>query len=333
MTLKIQLILLTLFISFSALANKPGRIVQKSGKVELYINPSKKITGTGPHVLYEGEYFTVVSDPKLGYKIPNNSIVKTGAKAKAKIIFPDGDQFNVGEATSFRYSWQTSGKTKGDQSTVGVIFGKIRAVVSKDGPRNNMQVKTPSAVMGVRGTDFFISQPGQAKSTSLAVIRGKVEMKSMKPNSKPVEVPSGFTAEAKAEVKPKFEQKVSEVVESVQTVKLELTSKEELTVIQKESVIKKEEMSEKDLKADKSVVKEIAALEKKAVETTLSDIKTYDPKLYEKLKQENIASVDNINTKVVKKKLEAAPSRPLKPGWDDLKEIGDDAYERYFKMQ
>jgi len=325
--------ILSFFIG-QALANAPGTLVKKSGKVELYTNPSKTVSGPGPHVLYEGTYYTVVNDPKLGYKIPNESIIKTGTGAKAKIIFPDGDQFNVGEATAFKYSW-TSSKKGQDEASVGMIFGKLRAVISKEGPRNNMKIKTPSAVMGVRGTDFFVNQPGLVQATKLAVLRGQVQMTANKKNAKPVEVKSGVTAEVnvqKPELKSESVGTDAALAGKVSEIKLEETSKQELAVIQKESVIRKEEIKE-EVPVSQELAKSIEKLEKQAVETTLTDIKVYDPKLYEELKKQEVASVDTINTNVVKEKYEEAPSRPLKAGWDDLNEIGNDAYDRYFKVE
>lgn len=329
----IMMVCLSLFIGH-AMANSPGTLVKKTGKVEIYINPDKKVTGPGPHVLYESVYYTVVNDPKLGYKIPNESIIKTGTGAKAKIIFPDGDQFNLGEATAFKYSWSSSKKGK-DEASIGMIFGKLRAVISKEGPRNNMKIKTPSAVMGVRGTDFFVNQPGLIQPTKLAVLRGQVQMTANLKDAKPVEVKSGVTAEVnvqKPEIKSSVVGTESVLAGKVAEIKLEETSKQELAVIQKESVIRKEEIKE-EVPVTQELAKSIEKLEKQAVETTLTDIKVYDPKLYEELKKQEVASVDTINTNVVKEKYEEAPSRPLKAGWDDLNEIGNDAYDRYFKVE
>jgi hypothetical protein len=328
-----MMVCLSLFIGH-AMANSPGTLVKKTGKVEIYINPDKKVTGPGPHVLYESVYYTVVNDPKLGYKIPNESIIKTGTGAKAKIIFPDGDQFNLGEATAFKYSWSSSKKGK-DEASIGMIFGKLRAVISKEGPRNNMKIKTPSAVMGVRGTDFFVNQPGLIQPTKLAVLRGQVQMTANLKDAKPVEVKSGVTAEVnvqKPEIKSSVVGTESVLAGKVAEIKLEETSKQELAVIQKESVIRKEEIKE-EVPVTQELAKSIEKLEKQAVETTLTDIKVYDPKLYEELKKQEVASVDTINTNVVKEKYEEAPSRPLKAGWDDLNEIGNDAYDRYFKVE
>ena len=40
-------------------ASHVGIIVKKQGKAELLTSPSSKVTGKGPHVLFEGTYYTL----------------------------------------------------------------------------------------------------------------------------------------------------------------------------------------------------------------------------------------------------------------------------------
>ena len=88
----------------------------------------------------------------------------------------------------------------------------------------------------------------------------------------------------------------------------------------------------KNMKVNARVAKVLDKLEKKAVESTLRDIKRYDPEMYENLKSERIANVDEINTNVVKKVFKKAPDRPLKPGLDDLGDSSE-VYEKYFSIE
>jgi hypothetical protein len=312
-----------------------GRLIKKSGKVELFLNPSSKVQGPGPHVKFQGLFYNVKKNPRLGFKIPNGSVIKTGAKSKARIVYKNGDQFNVGEGTSYKIQFAKSGFRRKGATTVNLLYGKLRAVISKKGPRNNMKIKTNSAVMGIRGTDFYVSKKSSLKGAEVAVLRGMVEMKPKARKAKAVKIKTGFTAAAPApKIKIKSRRRRKKLnVDVVAAVKLQQTSKQELVQIQKQSVIKKEEMSKedvKDLKKNKRVARVLQKLEKKAVENTLDDIKQYDPEMYRKLKSQKVANVDQINTNVVKKVFKKAPDRPLKPGLDDLEE---DVYDKYFSIE
>lgn len=313
-----------------------GRLIKKSGDIELFLNPSTKVKGPGPHVKFEGLFYNVKKNPRLGYKIPNGSVIKTGAKSKARIVYKNGDQFNVGDGTSYKIQFAKSGRRRKGSTTVNLLYGKLRAVISKKGPRNNMKIRTNSAVMGIRGTDFYVSKKSSLKGAEVAVLRGVVEMKPKAKKAKPVEIKTGFTAAApapKIKIKSRRRKKDKLNVDVVAAVKVQQTSKQELVQIQTQSVIKKEEMSKEDVKVlekDKSVARTLEKLEKKAVENTLDDIKQYDPEMYVKLKSEKVANVDQINTNVVKKVFKKAPDIPLKPGLDDLE---DDVYDKYFSIE
>ena len=95
-------------------ANHVGIIVKKQGKAELLTNPSSKVVGKGPHVLFEGKYYTL-KKVRLGLKVGNGSVVKTGKGAKLKIVYKNGDQFNIGEGTAYRVAW-TKKKVKGKKT-------------------------------------------------------------------------------------------------------------------------------------------------------------------------------------------------------------------------
>jgi len=72
---------------------------------------------------------------------------------------------------------------KDETSLVNLVSGKIRALVDKN--KNNDKkflVKTSSATMGVRGTEFQVSFAPKAKKTSLLTYEGRVDMKKSKNN-------------------------------------------------------------------------------------------------------------------------------------------------------
>jgi hypothetical protein len=303
-----------------AASSHVGRIIKKQGKAELYYNPSKKVTGSGPHVLFNGVYYNF-KKLKLGAKINNGNIVKTGKDAKLKIVYKNGDQFNIGEGTSFEIKWK-SNKTP---PTGNLLYGSIRGIISKKGARSGLIVKSKSAVMGVRGTDFNFTQRGTSGKSAISVIRGKVDVASIKKPLKKIKIEQGFSAELKVETRKTKTKKAY-----ASTLEISKTTKKELVRIQKDSKIEKQK---EDKTKNVKVKKAIAKLEKEAIKVTLADIKEYQPELYEVLKEEKIDNVDTINTTVISKAYEKAPEKKIKPGFDDMDlDLEEDAYEKYFKI-
>ncbi len=340
-------------------ADHAGIIVKIQGVVEIYTNPSKNAQGVAPRILYNDEYYTVVP-AKLGYKVEAGDVVRTGNDAKARIVYKNGDQFNVGEGTEYRVAVKNlnSGDDKKEKSVITLMRGQLRAIISKEGPRNNMEIKTQNVSMGVRGTDFYVSKKGNMGTSEVSVLRGEVEVKISSNNSngenKPgeqkkvattetINVKPGFSAQWQAPIEEKKEEtknnkeqnkeKTTEVVtqEKMPAIVLQKTTQTDLIEIQQSSAIQlkptqKEEISE-------SVAKEVAVLEQKAVETTMKDIKTHDPELYAQLSKSNITNVAAINSEVVKEVFKEAPKAPVKPGASDLKDSEEDPYKKYFSPE
>lgn len=325
--LLISMLVLVLSSSAFAKSSHVGMIVKKQGKVELLINPSKKANGAG-YVLYEGMFYKQ-GKVRLGAKLTNGAILRTGKGAKVKVVYKNGDQMNVGEATAYQISWKPGKKKDKNPGAIKLIYGSIRGVISKKGPRSNIKIKTKQAVMGIRGTDFHVGQRGTSGKSALSVLRGKVEVADIKNPQKKISVSQGFSAEIKKEVVNKKVAKGKKRKKKAALFQVVKTTKNDLVEIQKDSEIKQDK---KDLKeASSAVKKQLAKLEKKAVENTLSDIKEYDPELYNNLKEKKVDDLDKINKVVVGKVFEKAPVKKVKIGIDD-DALEEDAYEKYFSI-
>lgn len=294
-----------------------GIIVKKKGDVVHLTNPSQKFTNQKNTILYEGLYY-VQQKAKLGSKISNGDILKTGKEAKARIVYKNGDQLNIAEGSAFKISWKKDPQTQKPASTIEILNGAIRGIVSKKGPRNSLRVKSRSAVMGVRGTDFHFSQKGTSGQTSISVLRGKVEVAKQEKPKEIMKVSQGFSAK----IEPKEKTQIPTKVDIVQT------TKNDLIEIQKETKILKPDM------ASKEVEKDLIQLEKEAIKTTLEDIKEYQPEVYKVLEKKKITEVDTVNTVVVTKALEKAPIKKTKKGFEELGiDLNQDAYKKYFKIE
>ncbi len=294
-----------------ASASQVATITRLDGKVQVFTNPSKTLQDKKSTVKFEDAYYQLV-DAKIGDKLEKGNILRTFPDSKALVIYDNGDQINVGSGSSYKIEWDGAGEA-GKSPKLELKYGSIRAVISKQGPRNGLRLKTRSATMGVRGTDFSVSDNVADGATKLSVIRGEVLIKRIG-EAKETPVKNGKTAEVKAEVQ------------------VRPTTKEETVVIHQNSVIPKQALREEVL-ATPQAVAQVEVLEKKAVETTLRDIKEHDPKLYASISEQKLNSVQAVESQVMKQAFIAAPKGPSKPGAHELDNLDENAYERYFKAQ
>jgi FecR protein len=144
---------------------------------------------------------------KIGMKVLPSDTIVAGKDSRAKIIMIDNNEINVSpdskiQIQSYEY------KPKEDKKTVllNVVYGKVRAKVNqKYEGENTFQVKTPSAVAGVRGTDFMTSYDKGSRETRIVTFEGKVAFG--KPGAggqivNPVYVAMGQTSSANAGAAP-----------------------------------------------------------------------------------------------------------------------------------
>jgi hypothetical protein len=112
---------------------------------------------------------------KVGKKILPGDTITTGPDSRAKIVMSDKNVLNVSPDTQIVIEKYTNdGKDKNVE--LKVEFGKIRASVEQkyDGEKSKFNVKTPSAVAGVRGTDFLTSYDRGSKNSQIITFSGTV---------------------------------------------------------------------------------------------------------------------------------------------------------------
>lgn len=113
---------------------------------------------------------------------PGDSI-KTGAGSKARLVFEDGTLMVVGELSVFKISALAADYAASTRnSKVSLESGSMRAVVSKKlTAGSGFTVETPTAIAGVRGTDFSVELDDE-QTTSVTVFDGQVEVGSILEN-------------------------------------------------------------------------------------------------------------------------------------------------------
>jgi hypothetical protein len=131
---------LALFLLFASLlfAEEPaGKIVSKRGDVFVVRN-------------FE------TYDTKEGYELIPKDIVVTSDGAKAKLLFKDGTKVTVGKNSIFEVTEFMFDKTERSKAKFRAKHGFFSVVTGEVGKvaRDNFKLKTKTATIGVRGTEF-----------------------------------------------------------------------------------------------------------------------------------------------------------------------------------
>jgi hypothetical protein len=113
---------------------------------------------------------------KVGKKVTAGDTVAAGADARAKIVMADKNVINISPDSKIVIEkYENDGKDKKNVE-LNVVYGKVRASVEQkyDGEKSKFNVKTPSAVAGVRGTDFMTSYNPSNKVSQVITFTGTV---------------------------------------------------------------------------------------------------------------------------------------------------------------
>jgi hypothetical protein len=149
-------------LSYQSEASTPiGTVIILKGKVTAQ-------TGTQVVALREGD------------KVEEGSTISTGAGASAKLLLTDQSEMSVGPNTKA----QMTHFQKGDPALIDVLQGQLRAKITRDYVantnttflRSKLLLKTKTATMGVRGTDFQAIFNPENNVTSLVTFEGAVSM-------------------------------------------------------------------------------------------------------------------------------------------------------------
>lgn len=112
---------------------------------------------------------------KKGEWIKEGSIIKTAARSVVKLSFIDKSSMNIGPNSEMK----VEKFAKDEAGVIEVLSGKIRSQVSKNymdmkKGKSKLFVKSKSAVMGIRGTDFIFSTNRNNGQSSAVLFEGSV---------------------------------------------------------------------------------------------------------------------------------------------------------------
>ena len=133
---------------------------------------------------------------KIGFKVYEKDYLETGADGKIKIKFKDDNVISLVPNSKLTIEELQFDPAKESKKTIlNLIYGKVRSSVKQSyNGENYYEVKTKTAVAGVRGTDFVVSYSEDEKvEAKVETISGKVELSDTKKKKK-VHVPASTYA-------------------------------------------------------------------------------------------------------------------------------------------
>lgn len=140
------------------------------------------------------------TDAKISSKVFPEDTIITGKDSRAKIVMSDRNIINVLPETKLRID-QYINNEKEKNVRLSLIQGKVRNNVEQkyDNEKNRFEVKTPTAVAGVRGTQFITSFDRLTNKTEIVTLKGEVAFQGLDAKSnkltEPVVVKKGETSQ------------------------------------------------------------------------------------------------------------------------------------------
>jgi hypothetical protein len=118
----------------------------------------------------------------IGAAVQMGDQLATGRPGRMKVVFPDDSVLTVSEDSRVTVDDQVFSADAGKaRSVFGLLRGKVNAAVSEyyRNPGNSYEIKTETAVAGVRGTEFAMTFDPDSALTEVTGIHGVVSVRSL----------------------------------------------------------------------------------------------------------------------------------------------------------
>lgn len=138
------------------------------------------LLGFNGDVTIEGANGGVILNPALRQRLYNGDKITTGNKGSARALIRNGDVIMIAENSQFTFKESFKESRDGEikhPDMLELVAGKVRVIVKKiSGEESDFEVVTPTALCGVRGTDFIVLVRN-SHETDVLVIEGNVEVR------------------------------------------------------------------------------------------------------------------------------------------------------------
>ncbi|MDX8380621.1 MAG: FecR family protein [Ghiorsea sp.] len=143
----LQLVIITV-IMVAFLPHNPAYAAANIGRI---------VYSYGPAWVQHG---TKREEAKKGQVLLQNDSIITGSRGRVKIMMADGSKIYIGAKSRVSMRQYSLKGTKLLSAKINMLWGKARFFVNKLIARNSsFRVRTPTAVLGVRGTEFIVLVP------------------------------------------------------------------------------------------------------------------------------------------------------------------------------
>lgn len=148
-------------------------------------------------------------DAKIGAKVQEGDLISTGADSRAKIVMSDRNVINLNPDTELKITTYQNDPVSGTKNVeLNLLNGKVRNNIEQnyDGAKSKFLIKTPTAVAGVRGTQFLTGYDKLSGISSFVTFKGSVQVASVSLNGevfgRAVDVKKGETSKVESEKSP-----------------------------------------------------------------------------------------------------------------------------------
>ena len=146
-------------------------------------------TASGELEVVSGEVLVESANGKIiqaseKQKIITSDTIITGKNARTKIVMADHNELHVAPGSQVEIKKYEDDKKGKVNVLIKLLNGKVRANVRQkyDGKEKVFQIQTPTAVAGVRGTEFTTSFDEKDSSSKIVALDGVVEFGQPGPN-------------------------------------------------------------------------------------------------------------------------------------------------------
>ena len=118
----------------------------------------------------------------IGASIAQGDVLRTSRPGRLVVVFQDNSVLTAGDDSELTVDSQVFDRDAGlARSVLRLLRGRIRTLVSEyyDRPGTEFRVETPTAVVGVRGTEFVIVFDPVAEVTDAVGVSGRAEVHSV----------------------------------------------------------------------------------------------------------------------------------------------------------
>jgi hypothetical protein len=218
-------------------------VIQTVCKKEQTVNAVLTVQTVFGDVTVESGNKTVIPVP--GTVIMENSIVKTGSLSIIDIKYKDSGVIRINENSNMKIS-QLFSSSQGEDTVLMMNKGTVFISISKLKKDSRFEVKTPTAVAGIRGTSFKVSADDE--KSRIDVLSGKILVNPVKDNQVIKSVEQFVETNNTAEVEKKDIDNIVAKKEVIEVVKLK---PEEVQVIKDEAkLIKVDETLNEEIKKE-----------------------------------------------------------------------------------